>query len=344
MYRNHRLYLVLGCTALVLFTDSAGAFPRRIFRRSSGTTYSSGGIKYVAPKSDSTSDGYRPLRAYFGYDRAMDEDVAFDNRLRVFLLVNDEEVLKVKDSVVAEVKFTDLSNSAVTRRQMRSVEFHPSSTKYQLAVFDVANEPGEERVVEPGKVYRMFVNLHRRSDSYGRETAIGKLTLPYYVAPSDETRLGRARQHIAMRTFKEFYYAQNGWASEENYPMDCYAYYMWATGSCTVGAQNGRTILDRLFGGRRPFHRGDQIVNISKEVPIHGDYVRIPGHSFMLLAYDAQAGQVWTMEGNFNSTIEIAIRSVDSGWTVGHLVDEHVRPGLFQVSRATSRDFVAPPL
>ena len=53
----------------------------------------------------------------------------------------------------------------------------------------------------------------------------------------------------------------------------------------------------------------------------------------MLLAYDQQGGTVWTMEGNFNSTIEIVQRSVDSGWTVGHLAEEHVQQGLFQVSQ-----------
>jgi hypothetical protein len=42
---------------------------------------------------------------------------------------------------------------------------------------------------------------------------------------------------------------------------------------------------------------------------------------------------VWTMESNFNRTIEVAIRPVGSEWTVGHLVDEHIRPGLFEPER-----------
>jgi hypothetical protein len=49
----------------------------------------------------------------------------------------------------------------------------------------------------------------------------------------------------------------------------------------------------------------------------------------MLLAYDAKQNCVWTMESNFNRTIEVAIRPANSGWTVGHLADEHIRPGLF---------------
>ena len=45
---------------------------------------------------------------------------------------------------------------------------------------------------------------------------------------------------------------------------------------------------------------GGHIPELRGEGPIHGDGVRMPGHSFMLLSYDAERGQIWTMEGNFN--------------------------------------------
>ena len=61
-----------------------------------------------------------------------------------------------------------------------------------------------------------------------------------------------------------------------------------------------------------------------KNGPIHGDYVRIPGRTFMLLAYDDSQNRVWTMEGNYGHSIEVAIRPVGSGWQVGHLAEEHV--------------------
>jgi hypothetical protein len=44
----------------------------------------------------------------------------------------------------------------------------------------------------------------------------------------------------------------------------------------------------------------------------------------MLLAYDESQNRVWTMEGNYGRSIEVAIRPVGSGWQVGHLVEEHV--------------------
>ena len=118
---------------------------------------------------------------------------------------------------------------------------------------------------------------------------------------------------------------QRGWPRDGGYRMDCHAYYLWATGFCTKGARYGQADLDALFSGQTPYRGGSQIDEVAKDDPIHGDYVRIPGHTFMLLAYDANLGRVWTMEANFGHTIEIAIRSVGSGWEVGHLAEEHIR-------------------
>jgi hypothetical protein len=342
MHCSFRIYFVLAFSLIAVFDQSADAFPRRFSRRSS-TSYGSGGVRNVAPTADAASTSYRQLNALYSYDKAMEEDVAFTDRIRVFLLVRDEQILKSPEAVVAEVKLTDLSNSTKSHVVHCPVTFQPSTNDYQLAVFDVANTPDQDPVVQPAKVYRMFINLHRKSDKYNQESVFGKVNIPYYVATADDNRIGRARQHIAMRTFKEFYYAENGWASRENYPMDCYAYYTWATGSCTVGAQNGRAVLGRLFGGRRPYAPGGAISTIAQRGAIHGDYAQIPGHHFMLLAYDPETRNVWTMEGNFNSTIKIVIRAVDSSWTIGHLEEEHVNPLLFQASRVAATEATSPP-
>lgn len=333
-----RTWLVFFLAMLLICADVASARPRWFGRRSS-TGNGSSGIKAVAPKVDPASASYRPLRAHFSYNQAMTEEVAFADRIRVFFVVSDEEVLNATEPIVAEAKVTDLSNDSATTVKYCPVSFQPSQNNETVGTFDIMNEAGEPLVVEPAKVYRLFVNLHRESPEYGAESVCGKLSTPYYVATADDTQLGRARRHIAMRTFKEFYFVQQGWASEERYPMDCYAYYTWATGSCTVGAHNGHAILDRLFGHRRPFQGGGVIANLAaRREAIHGDYVRMPGHSFMLLAYAPTAGHVWTMEGNFNSSIEIVIRSVDPGWTVGHLAEEHVAPGMFQVTQAAAHE------
>ncbi|MCH5374539.1 MAG: hypothetical protein JJ992_11220 [Planctomycetes bacterium] len=333
---RHRLQIVLLVltVSLVSLVDDAGAWPRR--RTRSYGNYSGGSVR-VASKADSESSDYRTLRAYYSYELACGDNVAFEDRIRVFLRVLDDEVSRIAEPLVAEVKIMDLSDYESTRVKYVPVKLREQlQGEEKLAVFDVTNAGDESPIIKPGKVYRLFVNLHRKSNAYGAESVLGRVPTPYYVATSGDTRLQQARQYVAMRTFKEFYYTERGWRSEEQYPMDCHAFYCWATGSCTVGAQYGRANLGRLFGGRTPYRSGGNIAEIAEKESIHGDYVRIPGHTFMLLAYDAKLGQVWTMEGNFNRTIEVAIRSTGSGWSVGHLAEEHIRDDMFDVATESS--------
>jgi hypothetical protein len=329
-FQKLQILLLVGIVSLTSLAEVADAWP---LRRRNSTTRTSGGSVRVASKVDADSSGYRTLRAYYSYELASGENVAFADRIRVFLRVQDANVLEATDPLVAEVKITDLSDHESTQ-----VKFIPVKLTEQLqgqekmAVFDVTNQGEELPIVQPAKVYRMYVNLHRKGKEYGAATALGRVPTPYYVATSGETQLDRARQHVAMRTFREFYYKERGWRTGERYVMDCHAFYLWATGTCTVGAQNQRTNLGRLFAGRTPYRHGGQIPQIAQGAGIHGDYVRIPGHTFMLLAYDAKLGQVWTMEANFNRTIEVAMRPTGSGWQVGHLAGEHIRSDLFEVA------------
>jgi hypothetical protein len=66
-------------------------------------------------------------------------------------------------------------------------------------------------------------------------------------------------------------------------------------------------------------YSGGQIVSMAEKEAIHGDYIRMSGHSFVLLAYDKNLGKVWTIEGNYNNRVLISTRSVSSGWMYGHL-------------------------
>jgi hypothetical protein len=254
----------------------------------------------------------------------------------VFLAVRDQDALAKGDalakeeSLVAEVNIVDLENSSKPKLRYYNISRDGDPLKgYVNFAFDVTNENESKPIIKPSKVYRLFVNLHRKADKYDKDSLIGRVPFPYYTATSGATTLDLARQQIVMRTFKEFYYLNRGWDSGENYPMDCYAYYMWATGFCTKGAAGGSTQLWQLFDGGSGYHDGSHVPGLAVKGAIHGDYVRVPGHSFMLLAYDQKQQQAWTMEGNFNSTVEVAVRSIDYGWTVGHLREEHVRAELF---------------
>jgi hypothetical protein len=319
--------VLLLSSCLLVFANPAQAWPFRL-RSNSNRNYGGGGSVGIAPKTDPESAGHRSLRVYFGYDRAKALDVALPDRIRVFLRVREEQIADMREGLVAEVKLTDLSNSATSHVKWCPVSFDRNAAQQseQLATFEVANAQGES-LIQPQKVYRLFVNLHRKSAEYGQDSVLGRVPGPYYVATSGGTLLQKARQQIAMRTFREWYCTERGWPRDGGYRMDCHAYYLWATGAHTVGATRGQANLGRLF---RVFRSGSEIRHLTQEAPIHGDYVRIPGHTFMLLAYDEHLGKVWTMEGNFGSSIEIALRSVGSGWQVGHLDEQDIRPDVFE--------------
>ncbi len=325
MTRRMLISFALIASVVLLSVDSADAFRRR--RRNN---YRSTGYMHVASTLDEGSADYRELSAYYDYDQAESEEVAFSEKVRVFLMLHDEEFQNDEQQLVAEVKLTDVSKPETTHILHYPVSLtHGSDDKYTRGVIDVTNDDLDEAIVEPGTVYRLFVNLHRKSAKYDAESAIGRVPTPYYVATSGESPIEKARQHIVMRTFREWYCTQHGWSRCGEYSMDCHDYYRWATGSCTVGASYGRANLGRIFNGR--YRNGSNIKTITEETPIHADYVRMPGHTFMLLAYDAERHEVLTMEGNFNRSIAVVVRSVSSGWQVGHLEQDNLRPDLFDL-------------
>jgi len=323
--------------------------------------------KQIAVKVDPDAAPLQPLPVSFHYDPAIRVDRLFDGSLRVHLCLGLDTADELRGPLVAEVKLVDLRRSGQSQTRFvpltidrdvfrgdrsassPSPELVPptdeqAQQEYRFRIvryahFDLDNRSWQAPLLAPARVYRLFVSLHRAAPSQGPDTLLGHVPYPYYTATSGSTRLDRARQKIVMRTFKEFYYRLNGWRTGEKYPMDCYAYYMWATGFCTVGSQNGRTQLHNLFDKENPFNLGSHIPELSGEGPIHGDYVRMPGHSFMLLSYDAEKGQVWTMEGNFNSTVEVVVRTVRPSWQVGHLRDRHILPSLFRLFPSRQRLF-----
>ena len=345
MSRERISSIALMVCLLIIVTDFAEAAPRRRRRQSGNNTnyynegYGESGFQRVAPKSDLESEAYRRLAVNYSYERAAVPEAAFTDRFRVHLDLWDDAFMSDDSEFTAEVKITDLSKSAKPQVNYYPISLVSSSQQeYRPAVIDVVNHEGQEPFIQPAKTYRLFINLHRKAAEYGDDTVIGSIPVPYYVATSGPTRLDRARHHIVMRTFREFYYTERGWSTDEAYPMDCYAYYMWATGVCTVGSPNDWTILGNLFGGEFPYHVGGQIPELCAVGSIHGDYVRQPGHSFMLLAYDPELEQVWTMEANFGNTIEVVNRYVGAGWTVGHLAEQHIRPELFKTELVSTRE------
>jgi hypothetical protein len=325
-FRTWIVALVLVSFFSVL-ADETQAWPR--WRRRRSTPSYSGAVQ-IASKLDRESGHLRRLRVYYDYDKAKSPKYAFHDRIRVFLRLEDDAVLDLEQPVVAEVKLTDLAAPDTTHVKWVPVSLtHEADQKDQVATFDVANGE-EESIVEPAKVYRLFVTLHREAETYDEQSALGRVPTPYYVATSGESVLDKARQQIAMRTFREFYYTERGWNRNAEYPMNCHEFYCWATGFCTTESYNGRTNVFRLFRGTHSYRNGWAVRTRAAEGPVHGDFVSVPGHVFMLLAYDAERGRVWTMEGNFNHTIEVCLRPIGNGWSVGHLHEELIDPAAVQ--------------
>lgn len=323
---------IRACCVAVFLLGLMSVFvsPADAQRRGRGNYYYSSAVQQVAPYSLQSSSNIKTVGAYYNYNRANDRRVAFLKKLRVFLAIREDDALSKEESLVAEVHLTDLENSS--KPKLRYYELTSDGDPlagYKNLAFDITNDGEKEPLVEPGKVYRLFVNLHRKAEKYDKDSLIGRVPLPYYAATSGKSTLDLARQQIVMRTFKEFYYINRGWDSGESYTMDCYAYYMWATGFCTKGASGGHTQLGHLFPNGVGNHSGGHVPELAQKGPIHGDYVRVPGHSFMILSYDPVRRLVWTMEGNYGATVEVAVRSIDGGWSVGHLREEHVRAELF---------------
>jgi hypothetical protein len=306
--------------------EPVSAVPR--WRRSYNNYSYSTGYTQVAAKTDADSAHLPTLSVYCDYDAAQDEAVAFTDKIRVFMNVWDQEILASDKPLIAEVKITDTSNYETSHvRRVPVTLSEVADEEYQLGTFELSNAGEEEALLNPATVYRLFITLHRESEEYSEASAWGRLPGPYYVVTSGDSDLERARHQIVMRTFREWYYTERGWYRNANYPMDCHAYYLWAAGPCTVGSSNGWANLGAIFG---TYHHGGHIAELMEADRIHGDYVRKSGHTFMLLSYDAEQGHVWTMEANFNHTIEICLRSIESGWTVGHLQAEHIRDDLFE--------------
>ena len=324
-HESQSLYRCVSSTEFSLtLPENADAWPRLSRRRNTGS-YS--GSVQVAAKTDGEAADLRKLNVDYDYDKAKAPEVAFADQIRVFVRVLDKKVLDVAEPLVAEVKLTDLTDTDTTYVKYCPVSLTSDAddeeSQEQIGTFEVKNEQGES-IVQPARVYRLFVNLHRQSEEYGEESVLGQVPTPYYVATSGKTILQQARQQISMRTFREFYYTERGWNRQAEYPMHCVEFYRWATGPCTVGADRGRTNLARLFRGRNSYRNGTAIRGLSAEEAVHGDYLATATHVFMLLAYDRDNGQAWTMEGNFNHTIEVCLRPVSSSWIYGHLAEEHI--------------------
>jgi hypothetical protein len=164
-----------GIVTLTSMAETADAWP---FRRSRASISRARVDRPCRPESDAEFSHYRRLRAFYNYELASSDDVAFADRIRVFLRVQEPSVLEATEPVVAEVKITDLSDHESTQVKFIPVKFTQSQqAQEKLAVFDVTNNGEQTPLVQPAKVYRIYVNLHRESEQYGAEYGVRPRTI-----------------------------------------------------------------------------------------------------------------------------------------------------------------------
>ena len=62
---------------------------------------------------------------------------------------------------------------------------------------------------------------------------------------------------------------------------------------------------------------GADLITISEEESIHGDYFRTGSHAAMIIAYDRTRSEFVTLEGNFNNSVQMYKRRVtELSWIV----------------------------
>ena len=182
------LAVLLAGIDLVTLCDFVEATPRRRRRINNNVYYQSHSTRSrrVAPKFDSNSSDFRKLLVNYSYLHALQEEMAFADRLHVVMSVWEEQIVNSCEDLVPEVRLTDLSECDVTHTIYLPVTItQPADVQYVLAEFDITNPDGEESLLEPAKVYRLSGNLHRVTEQHGGDRAWGHVPLPYYVATSD---------------------------------------------------------------------------------------------------------------------------------------------------------------
>jgi hypothetical protein len=159
-----------------------------------------------------------------------------------------------------------------------------------------------------------------------KPSLIGQARTPFYGATGGVTRLANARAAIAMRALGEVDDWRRGWTRGKPYLVGrwCERFYSWNIDEHVYTAyRNGYD--PRTFSRHGALMSGSEWREVAEKQNIMGDHIRIQGHGFMVLSYDEDLGQAWTIEGNFGNTVALTNRRIQNYWSVGTLVEGMLR-------------------
>jgi hypothetical protein len=180
--------------------------------------------------------------------------------------------------------------------------------------------------LRPATVYKLRLHFFDRTDR-AQSRYVGSSTRAYYyVTDGAGDQMSRLRARIVMRGLAEEYdWSLNRYDSRKDYTHGaggwCHIFYNWVITpflKTRSGSENTH-YNSSYWSSQGALTDGPTLLKLSQTEPIMGDYFHVASHAAMILAYDAAKSQFVTLEGNFNSQVEIYQRSVNGFSWVGHI-------------------------
>lgn len=243
-------------------------------------------------------------KAFYDYDRAM--KLIETDRVTIFLNMDESAILPYGLSIDIEGQKLESSGTTETWHTVpRLVD-----GKWEVVIDGL----------DPATVYRFRLCLVQGGQQ------LGKLPYWYFASTTSSDPVEHARGEIIMSAFREwnaFNYRHVG-PSRYGGGAWCSNFYRFAAASRLedLGAPGtwGGNGLDWHFRKAGAITSSSELSAVGR----HGDYIRLPGHTAMLIAYDKDAEIIWTIEGNWSNSIRIKQRRLYTGWTLGRITENQL--------------------
>jgi hypothetical protein len=240
----------------------------------------------VASRIHSEQQGLAALNLTYDFEKMKNPELAAQN-----LIIMNLNGYGATDRAAANVIVENLADKSKNFRKSFPLE-RISETQVAIHLTDI----------EPHKVYRLWITLHKAGKEPTRANALGYVRMPHYLVSWSPDGAHERRRLATINAVQHYYSAKMGWWGN----MDCWAF-------------TQRYLGPHFPSWNRQTHYGSNLPNLQVTSSVIGDYVRIPDyHSLIVLAYDVTSGIIWSVEGNFNSTIEVVTRNQFNNWWVTH--------------------------
>jgi hypothetical protein len=242
--------------------------------------------KRTANRKHDSQKNLKSLNVRYDYDATTEETL--ESSVNIFLNINEQTI---GDEIAAKVVLQNLTDSTLNKSEDIEIE-RLEGNKAKINITGLL----------PNGIYRAWINIHSADNELSDENVIGTVPYAFYFVTAGPSELEQKRRSVVMPALKHYYMARLRQAGN----LDCWQF-------------TKRYAATQFPSWNRKTHSGRSIPALAVEGSIVGDYVRIPDyHSMLILGYDKKNNRVWTVEGNFNSTIEIVSRTDYGNWWITH--------------------------